>query len=365
MEQGFGRALLKNLATKQWISLTPTVLKDEAALLGSQVELQEEPPELSAQQQQVLQQWQENPEIRQWLLWGVTGSGKTEVYLRCCQQVLEQGQSVLLLTPEIGLVPQLLQRCRQRFGDRVISFHSGLSDGERIKAWRRCRQGGANVVVGTRSAIFLPMPQLGLIVLDEEHDSSYKQESPMPCYHARDVARNPHGAGGVAAAVWQRHPEPGELAAEPRGQRLNGAVGAARSHRRTPLAAGACCGHAPRAGQRPPAPVEPPLLDRLMQLPERQEQAVVLVPRRGYSTFLSCRSCGEVVMCPHCDVSLTVHRNSRGDSWLRCHWCDHRQEISDRCGHCGSTAFKPVWRWHPAGDGHPRARARRGAAVAL
>ncbi len=84
-----------------------------------------------------------------------------------------------------------------------------------------------------------------------------------------------------------------------------------------------------------------PLLDRLMQLPERQEQAVVLVPRRGYSTFLSCRSCGEVVMCPHCDVSLTVHRNSRGDSWLRCHWCDHRQEISDRCGHCGSTAFKP------------------------
>ena len=84
-----------------------------------------------------------------------------------------------------------------------------------------------------------------------------------------------------------------------------------------------------------------PLLDRLMQLPERQEQAVVLVPRRGYSTFLSCRSCGEVVMCPHCDVSLTVHRNSRGDSWLRCHWCDHRQEINDRCGHCGSTAFKP------------------------
>ena len=156
---------------------------------SSHVELQEEPPELSAQQQQVLQQWQENPEIRQWLLWGVTGSGKTEVYLRCCQQVLEQGQSVLLLTPEIGLVPQLLQRCRQRFGDRVISFHSGLSDGERIKAWRRCRQGGANVVVGTRSAIFLPMPQLGLIVLDEEHDSSYKQESPMPCYHARDVAR--------------------------------------------------------------------------------------------------------------------------------------------------------------------------------
>jgi primosomal protein N' (replication factor Y) len=197
VEQGFGRALLKTLASKQWIALTPTLLKDEAALVGSQVELQEEPPELSAQQQQALQQWQQQPEIRQWLLWGVTGSGKTEVYLRCCQHVLEQGQSVLLLTPEIGLVPQLLQCCRQRFGDRVISFHSGLSDGERIKAWRRCRQGGANVLVGTRSAIFLPMPQLGLIVLDEEHDSSYKQESPMPCYHARDVARIRMGLEGA------------------------------------------------------------------------------------------------------------------------------------------------------------------------
>jgi primosomal protein N' (replication factor Y) len=341
VEQGFGRALLKNLAAKQWISLTPKLLQGEAALLGSHVELQEEPPELSAQQQQALQQWQQQPEIRQWLLWGVTGSGKTEVYLRCCQQVLEQGQSVLLLTPEIGLVPQLLQRCRQRFGDRVISFHSGLSDGERIKAWRRCRQGGANVVVGTRSAIFLPMPQLGLIVLDEEHDSSYKQESPMPCYHARDVARIRMELEGARLLFGSATPS---LENWLLSQQDNSAMGLLELR--------------DRIAARPLPPVHVvdmrqelasghrrllsrPLLDRLMQLPERQEQAVVLVPRRGYSTFLSCRSCGEVVMCPHCDVSLTVHRNSRGDSWLRCHWCDHRQEISDRCGHCGSTAFKP------------------------
>ena len=317
------------------------MLKGEATLHGSQVELQEEPPELSAQQQQALQQWQENPEIRQWLLWGVTGSGKTEVYLRCCQQVLEQGQSVLLLTPEIGLVPQLLQRCRQRFGDRVISFHSGLSDGERIKAWRRCRQGGANVVVGTRSAIFLPMPQLGLIVLDEEHDSSYKQESPMPCYHARDVARIRMELEGARLLFGSATPS---LENWLLSQQDNSSMGLLELR--------------DRIAARPLPPVHVvdmrqelasghrrllsrPLLDRLMQLPERQEQAVVLVPRRGYSTFLSCRSCGEVVMCPHCDVSLTVHRNSRGDSWLRCHWCDHRQEINDRCGHCGSTAFKP------------------------
>ena len=340
VEQGFGRALLKNLASKQWISLTPKLLKDEAALHSNHVELQEEPPELSAQQQQVLQQWQENPEIRQWLLWGVTGSGKTEVYLRCCQQVLEQGQRVAA-HPEIGLVPQLLQRCRQRFGDRVISFHSGLSDGERIKAWRRCRQGGANVVVGTRSAIFLPMPQLGLIVLDEEHDSSYKQESPMPCYHARDVARIRMELEGSRLLFGSATPS---LENWLLSQEDNSSMGLLELR--------------DRIAARPLPPVHVvdmrqelasghrrllsrPLLDRLMQLPERQEQAVVLVPRRGYSTFLSCRSCGEVVMCPHCDVSLTVHRNSRGDSWLRCHWCDHRQEINDRCGHCGSTAFKP------------------------
>ena len=341
VEQGFGRALLKNLATKQWISLTPTVLKGEATLLGSQVELQEEPPELSAQQQQALQQWQENPEIRQWLLWGVTGSGKTEVYLRCCQQVLEQGQSVLLLTPEIGLVPQLLQRCRQRFGDRVISFHSGLSDGERIKAWRRCRQGGANVVVGTRSAIFLPMPQLGLIVLDEEHDSSYKQESPMPCYHARDVARIRMELEGSRLLFGSATPS---LENWLLSQEDNASMGLLELR--------------DRIAARPLPPVHVvdmrqelasghrrllsrPLLDRLMQLPERQEQAVVLVPRRGYSTFLSCRSCGEVVMCPHCDVALTVHRSKAGRQWLRCHWCDHREDLENRCSHCGSTAFKP------------------------
>ena len=341
VEAGFGRALIKNLVSRQWIALTPQLLKDKAATKGSDVELHEEPPALSAQQQQALKQWQEQPDIRQWLLWGVTGSGKTEVYLRCCQQLLEQGKSVLLLTPEIGLVPQLLQRCRQRFGDRVISFHSGLSDGERIKAWRRCRQGGANVVVGTRSAIFLPMPQLGLIVLDEEHDSSYKQESPMPCYHARDVAKIRMQIEGARLLFGSATPS---LESWLLSQQGNNSMGLMELR--------------DRIASRPLPPVHVvdmrqelasghrrllsrPLLDRLMQLPERGEQAVVLVPRRGYSTFLSCRSCGEVVMCPHCDVSLTVHRNNRGDSWLRCHWCDHRQEIHDRCGHCGSTAFKP------------------------
>ena len=278
---------------------------------------------------------------QQLLLWGVTGAGKTEVYLQAAAHQIEQGRSVLLLTPEIGLIPQLLDRCRRRFGDRVVEYHSGCSDGQRIEAWRRCLAGAEPLlVVGTRSAVFLPLPQLGLIALDEEHDRSYKQDSPMPCYHAREVA---------------------SLRARLSGARL--LLGSATPSLETWLA---CQGSAPacqllrlpqRIGGRPLPPVHVvdmrqelaeghrrlvsrPLMQRLEALPGSGGQAVVLVPRRGYSSFLSCRSCGEVVECPHCDVAMTVHRQ-RERSWLRCHWCDHRSEISHRCSACGSTAFKP------------------------
>ncbi|MBJ7493392.1 MAG: DEAD/DEAH box helicase, partial [Synechococcales cyanobacterium SupBloom_Metag_052] len=147
---------------------------------------------LTGAQAAALQQIRRAPAGQGLLLWGVTGAGKTEVYLQAAADCLAAGQGVLLLTPEIGLVPQLLDRCRQRFGAAVAEFHSGCSEGQRIETWRRCLEadGAPLVVVGTRSAVFLPISTLGLIVLDEEHDSSYKQDSPMPCYHARDVARH-------------------------------------------------------------------------------------------------------------------------------------------------------------------------------
>ena len=287
------------------------------------------------------------PAGAQLLLWGVTGAGKTEVYLQAAAACLSQGLSVLLLTPEIGLIPQLLDRCRARFGAQVAEYHSGCSEAERIATWRRVLASveadmapAPLLVVGTRSAVFLPLPRLGLLVLDEEHDRSYKQESPMPCYHARDVAR---------------------LRAARSGARL--LLGSATPSLETWLA---CQGPQPtcrllrlpqRIGDRPLPPVRlvdmrqelaeghrrlvsRPLMERLENLRSSGGQAVVLVPRRGYSSFLSCRSCGEVVQCPHCDVALTVHRQLER-SWLRCHWCDHRAEIGDRCGQCGSTAFKP------------------------
>lgn len=277
------------------------------------------------------------------LLWGVTGAGKTEVYLQLAQRCLAEGHSSLLLTPEIGLIPQLLDRCRERFGHRVVEFHSGMGEAERVAGWRRCLAASEEpvVAVGTRSAVFLPLPRLGLVVLDEEHDSSYKQDSPMPCYHARDVARLRAAGCGARLVLGSATPSLETwLACQGPGAstqllRLPQRIGA----RPLPAVHVVDMRHELAEGHR--RLVSRALMGRLEQLRERGEQAVVLVPRRGYRSFLSCRSCGEAVLCPHCDVALTVHRSAGGREWLRCHWCDHRSEIAERCGHCGSTAFKP------------------------
>ena len=276
------------------------------------------------------------------LLWGITGSGKTEIYLQAAAFWLAQGRDVLMLCPEIGLIPQLLDRCRRRFPDRVLSYSSHLSDGERRQTWDRCRHGGPWLVVGTRSAVFLPLALLGLAVLDEEHDPSYKQEAPMPCYHARDVARYRARQDGAYLLLGSATPS---LESWRRCQ-----AGACQLLRLKERVAG---GQLPAirvvdmrqelaSGQR--TAISRPLRDRLEAVCGRGEQAVLFVPRRGYSPFLNCRSCGEAVMCPHCALALTVHRHHNSGARhdvLRCHWCNHRQPLQDRCHHCGSRAFKP------------------------
>ena len=296
--------------------------------------------QLNPDQQQALQAIAAAAPGETLLLWGVTGAGKTEVYLQAAAHLLEQGRSVLLLTPEIGLIPQLLDRARSRFGERVLEYHSGMADGDRINTWRQTLDPAqAHVVVGTRSAVFLPLPGVGLIVLDEEHDSSYKQESPMPCYHARDVARLRANKDGAVLLLGTATPSLETWLSCQRGQtrllRLPSRIGA----RPLPPVRLVDMRQELASGHR--RLISRALLDRLRQVKDRGEQAVVLVPRRGYRAFLSCRSCGQAVLCPHCDVALTVHRSGGGAQWLRCHWCDHRQGVGDRCDHCGSTAFKP------------------------
>ncbi len=342
-EGGFGRELVAGLERSGWLR---RVVERQLAShrRGGGGNAGPAPPALSAEQAAAVRTIAAAAPGQSLLLWGVTGAGKTEVYLQAAAQQLTTGHSVLLLAPEIGLIPQLLDRARERFGSDVMEYHSGMGAAERVAAWRSCLEAGAagepRLAVGTRSAVFLPLERLGLIVLDEEHDSSYKQDSPMPCYHARDVARLRArlcgarlvlGSATPSLESWQRSRGP---AADTALVRLPERIGGrplppvrvvdmrlelAEGHRRL---------------------ISRALMDRLGALRERGEQAVVLVPRRGYRSFLSCRSCGEAVLCPNCDVALTVHRGGEQE-WLRCHWCDHRQPLGQRCGHCGSSAFKP------------------------
>ena len=315
--------------------------RSAALAVGSSVEGVEEPRDLTTEQGQVMDDFSDVAPGHGLLLWGITGSGKTEVYLQLAAKELQAGRHVLLLTPEIGLIPQLVDRCQRRFGSRVLEYHSGCSDRERLQTWRRClRPEQPLLAVGTRSAVFLPLDPIGLIVLDEEHDASYKQDAPMPCYHARDLAMDRMQRVGGRVVLGSATPSLDSwVQLEPDGPLRLSRLRQRISQQSLPPVHVVDMRLELEDGHR--RLISRPLMERLAALPDAGEQAVVLVPRRGYSSFLSCRSCGEVVMCPHCDVALTVHRSRNGHQWLRCHWCDHRAEIASRCSHCGSTAFKP------------------------
>jgi primosomal protein N' (replication factor Y) len=256
------------------------------------------------------------------LLHGVTGSGKTEVYLRAVAAALERGRSAIVLVPEIALTPQTAGRFVQRFGDSVAIMHSQLSQRERYDEWWRMRRGEARVCVGPRSAVFAPFEDLGLIVVDEEHDSSYKQEGD-PRYDARVVAERRAELEGALLLAGSATPRPESLV----------------RYERIELAE--------RVDGRPLPPVEivamagvsGPLHERTRQeldgVRRRGEKAIVLLNRRGWSNFLSCRLCGRVWECPNCDVTLVLHQ-AAGE--LACHHCGHRATVPSVCPDCGSVS---------------------------
>ena len=301
----------------------------------------EDPQALTVEQKLAIEKYKDLPSGSSLLLWGVTGSGKTEVYQQIAAIELSARRHCLILTPEIGLVPQLVDRFRRRFGCNVFEYHSNCSLKEKIDTWKRSLETSTpSVFIGTRSAIFLPLSNLGLIVLDEEHDSSYKQESPMPCYHARDLAI--HRAKKIGAKVilgtatpslkiWKNIKPGGNIAVAKLNRRI--------LNRRLPTVSVVDMRTELAIGNR--SLISGYLKKQLLNIKDSGNQAIILVPRRGYSSFISCRSCGEVVQCPHCDVALTVHRSKEGNQWLRCHWCDFRSKVSDKCSECGSKAFKP------------------------
>jgi primosomal protein N' (replication factor Y) (superfamily II helicase) len=294
--------------------------------------------QLTPAQQQAVQSIVELLDVPQKiLLHGVTGSGKTEVYLHAIQPVLDRQQSVLMLVPEIGLTPQLTDRFRARFGDRVLVYHSALSDGERYDSWRQMLLSTPQIVIGTRSAIFSPLPNLGLIILDEEHDGSFKQDQPMPTYHARLVAEwrsalincplvlgsaTPALESWLAAEVgtWRYLSLPDRVT----GQGLP-TVNVVDMRKEL------------KEGNRS---IFSNILKKALQdLVPGEEQAILFIHRRGHSTFVSCRSCGNALECPHCDVSLAYHQ-SHHQPLLRCHYCNYSTLQPKQCPTCDSTYLK-------------------------
>ncbi|NBD26435.1 primosomal protein N' [Paenibacillus glycinis] len=341
---------IRGAEEKGWILIRETVQqRDPYAGRGFR---RTEPLSLTEGQQAVYDELAEaldNESSRVFLLHGVTGSGKTEVYLQAIERCLKDERQAIVLVPEIALTPQMVERFKGRFGDSVAVMHSRLSSGERYDEWRKIREGRAQVTVGARSAVFAPFKRIGLIIIDEEHESSYKQEE-SPKYHARDVAvwrARQHNALVVLGSATPSL-ESFVAASASRGQEADGNASPSVKRGATLLPMPDRVGGRPlpkvhlidmrdelKGGNR--SMFSRQLHEALLLRLERGEQSVLLLNRRGYSTFVMCRSCGYTAQCPHCDISLTYHQKSKA---LRCHYCGHAEQAPEVCPSCESEHIR-------------------------
>ena len=335
--EGFSRSVIAGLERKQLVSIEEEELFRDP-FRGSAPPAPVDHPLSAAQETAVETLLGAAAELQPatFLLHGVTGSGKTLVYIQLLREIVERrGRGAIVLVPEISLTPQTVGRFRAWFGDQVAVLHSGLGDGERYDEWRRIRAGEKRVVVGARSALFAPLANLGAIIVDEEHDGSYKQ-SETPRYHARDVAViRSRSAGAVCV--------------------LGSATPSLESWRNAEAGKFRLLSLPERVGGRPLPPVEvadlrtawssskpriadggrvlsPRLVSAVRERLEKGEQAILLLNRRGYAAFVQCRACGSVTVCPNCAVSLTFHRTRNR---LLCHHCRHEEATPKRCRDCG------------------------------
>lgn len=317
----------RSLARKGLVSLKPETVPINAGAVRTR-------HQLNPAQEAAFEQIRDGIRSRQFhtfLLYGVTGSGKTEVYLNAIDETLAEGRSALLMVPEIALTPAMAGQFFARFGDRVAILHSAFTDVERTEQWRRIRSGAASVVVGTRSGVFAPVRNLGLIVVDEEHDGSYKQEE-TPRYHGRDVAVVRAQAAGACVVLGSATPSlesrynaekgkytlielPGRIEARP--MPTVELIDMRQEFLET----------------RKQATFSRKLLDALGGRLENGEQTIVLLNRRGFSSFVSCRSCGERVQCCNCSLTLTFHKRDRR---LLCHYCGYAERVPSLCPKCQS-----------------------------
>ena len=266
------------------------------------------------------------------LLFGVTGSGKTKVIMKAIDKTVSEGRSVIMLVPEIALTPQTVNIFCRRYGERVAVIHSSLSSGERFDAWRRIKRGEVDLVIGTRSAIFAPLDTIGMIVIDEEHEHTYKSESD-PKYHARDIAAYRCGKNNALMLLASATPslesfykaKSGVYTLVPLRERYGGV--------RLPDAVIVDMREELRLGNT--SPISDRLHKSLSSVYENEKQAILFLNRRGYSTQISCKECGEVLSCPRCSVSLTYHNNSSGGKLL-CHMCGYTDRVPRVCPSCSA-----------------------------
>ncbi len=266
-----------------------------------------------------------------YLLYGVTGSGKTEVYLSLTETMLAEGKSVLILVPEISLTSHIAKRFIERFGlDQIALWHSHLSAGEKVDAWRRINQGELRIVIGARSAIFTPVENLGLIVMDEEHDNSFKQESPAPRYHARTLATELAKRSGAKLLLGSATPD---VETYRQARETDTVLPLRRRYGGRSLAEVKIVDMHKSREQGHAGSISQELLMALGDTIAAGQQAIILLNRRGFFTLILCNACDEVLQCPHCDVALTYHRFREK---VRCHYCGYESHKPQFCPHCAS-----------------------------
>ncbi|MEO2498280.1 primosomal protein N', partial [Enterococcus faecalis] len=332
----FSTALLNEAAKNGWL----TFIEKEAYRdpFANQTFEKTTALSLNAEQQvaveTILQSVQEQ-QSQTYLLEGITGSGKTEVYLQVIAEVLNQGKTAIMLVPEISLTPQMVQRFKSRFGEHVAVMHSGLSQGEKYDEWRKIERGEAEVVVGARSAIFAPIENIGVIIIDEEHEASYKQEE-TPRYHARDLAiwRSEYHHCPVVLGSATPSLESRARAQKNVYQRLRLTQ---RANQAATLPTIDVVDMRQEVENGNVSSFSMSLQEKLQERLEKNEQSVLLLNRRGYSSFVMCRDCGYVLPCPNCDISLTLHMDSKT---MKCHYCGHEERIPYRCPNCGQDKIR-------------------------
>jgi len=271
-----------------------------------------------------------------YLLYGVTGSGKTEVYMEIIDYYLRKGKTCIVLVPEISLTPQMIQRFSERFGNMIAAIHSGLSDGEKYDEWRRIVRGEASIVIGARSAIFAPLQNIGIIIMDEEHSESYKQSDSHPRYHARDIAFLRAKTHHCSIIFGSATPSLESMARALKGvykllelpNRVNGKSLPYVNIVDMNIASKKMKGY-----------FSFELKKAIEDCLSREEQVILLLNRRGYSSFITCKNCGFTFKCPNCDITLTYHKSS---NTLRCHYCGYGEKVYDKCPKCSEVSLNKL-----------------------